>query len=229
MRALTNRVMTPGTSLAIMLFALSMPVCGCKSIHPTEKPRKGSEAITNASVEIAPEIKRECQAEAQRVLGPHAKVLRCGELNSPGVPEVVAVIPASFPVSYEKRIAIRKLVILRRVSQRWNIVLTAERQIRNESGYVGLEYIDDYYTFYGYWLELSDETLNGAKAFFLDFVNIDNPDGSSEQTSTEIAWNVAAGRYQEWAYDQDPPGFHLEIKNPPHWKPGVKLPPANPR
>ena len=157
-------------------------------------------------------------------MGPHSEVLKCGALNTPGTQEVVAILPASFPPRKGIGIAIRKMLILRKERSGWRTALTAAREIRNEAGYVGIDYIDDYFHYFGYWLTITDTRSDGAKAMDIDLVDIENADGTSEASSTEIAWNPVAGRYQEWAYDQNPAGFRSEISNPPHWKPGVKLP-----
>ena len=178
---------------------------------------------------ISEEQKRDCLITARKALGTQAKVLRCGELNTPGVSEVVAVIPAKYPHAQDTYLTIWKMVILRHENSGWKTVLTASREIKNEAGYVGLDYIDDYFHYMGYQLSLSDELPDHTKALVVDLVDIERPDGGSDQTSVEVAWNPAVGRYQEWAYFQDPQGFRPEIKDPPHWKPGVKLPPTPPQ
>ncbi len=125
--------------------------------------------------------------------------------------------------------AVGKMVILRQELSGWRTALTAAREIQNQAGYVGLEYVDDYFHFMGYQLSLSDTRSDEKKALVIDLTYIERTDGGSDQTSVEIAWNPAAGRYQEWAYFQDPQGFRPEIKNPQHWKPGDKLLPTPPR
>jgi hypothetical protein len=152
-------------------------------------------------------------------------VLRCGEINVPGVQEVVAVLPAKYPQSPDKYSAIWKMVILRHEPSGWRAELTASRKIQNEAGYIGLDYIDDSFRFMGYQLSFLDESPDKKRGFGADLVLIEKEDGGSEATSTGIAWNPAVGRYQEW----NPDGFRAEIKNPPHWKPGVKLPSAPPQ
>lgn len=169
-------------------------------------------------------LQQECLGVAKKALGNQAEAVKCGELNTPGVPEVVAVLPARFPHNGDSEMTIRKMVILRKESSGWRTVLTASRQVQNEAGYVGLEYIDDYFKFMGYQLRLSDVRSDGKKAFDVNLIYIERANGGSDETSTEIAWNPVVGRYQEWRYDQDPASFRSEIKNPPHWKPGVKLP-----
>jgi len=163
---------------------------------------------------------------AKKALGTEVKVVRCGALNTPAVQEVVAVLQANFPPHPGNGVAIRKMEILRKEKSGWRISLTATKEVKNEAGYVGLNYIDDYSHYFGYWLTLSDTRSDGTKAMLIDLLDIEKADGSSEASSTEFAWNPEVGRYQEWAYDQDPEGFRPEIKNPPHWKPGVKLPAA---
>jgi len=137
---------------------------------------------------------------------------------------VVAVLPAKYPHYSGAGMTIWKMVILRHESSGWLTALTASREIQNEAGYVGVEYIDDDFKFMGCQLSLSDKRSDDKKAFVIDLVYIERADGGSDQTSVEIAWNPSVGRYQEWEYGQDPEGFRPEIKNPPHWKPGVKLP-----
>jgi hypothetical protein len=117
------------------------------------------------------------------------------------------------------------MVILRREPSGWRTELTASREIQNETGYIGLDYIDDSFRFMGYQLSLLDGSPDKKRGFGADLVLIEREDGGSEATSTGIAWNPVAGRYQEW----NPDGFRTEIKNPPHWRPGVKLPSAPPR
>ena len=151
-------------------------------------------------------------------------LLKCGELNTPGVQEVVAILPAKYPHNQGKDVPIWKLVILRHEPSGWQTALTAARQIQNEAGYIGIDYIDDYFQFMGYQLGFREEDTGQQKTFGIMLTGIERTDGGSDQTSTEIAWNPAVGRYQELEYGQDPEGFQREIKNPPHWRPGVKLP-----
>ncbi|HEY2858969.1 MAG TPA: hypothetical protein VGJ21_11175 [Terracidiphilus sp.] len=172
---------------------------------------------------MSPEIQAGCVQAARRALGPHAVVVKCGDLNTPGVLEVVGVIPAKFPASHSG-IAIRGMAILRREPSGWRTELTAVREIKNEAGYIGIDYIDDSSPFFGYWLVLSDTRSDGKKSCDLDLLDIEERDGSSEAASTEIAWNPAAFRYQEFTTNRDPEGFRAEIKSPAHRKPGMKLP-----
>jgi hypothetical protein len=207
-------------------------ITGCKkpsepiaSRDPVNATSAASESIPSfpAPTQIQ---QQDCLSAAKKALSSQAKVLRCGAFNSPGVQEVVAVLPANFPTKNGDGVAIRKMVILRKEPSGWRLALTAAREVRNEAGYVGLNYIDDYSHYFGYWLTLSDTRPDGTKAMLIDLLDIEKADGTSEASSTEFAWNPKVGRYQEWAYDQDPQGFRREIKNPPHWKPGVELPAA---
>lgn len=157
-------------------------------------------------------------------LGPQSKVLKCGALNNADVQEVMAIVPAGLPPRSGGEVAILKPAILQRQGSDWRPILQISRNIQNTSGYVGIDYIDDYSPFYGYWLRMSDTRSDGKKAFDIDVTWIDYADGTTESSGTEIAWNPAVGRYQEFEINRDPEGFHAEIKNPPHWKPGVKLP-----
>jgi hypothetical protein len=169
-------------------------------------------------------MQQDCLVAARAALGLHAQVLKCGELNTPDIQEVVAVLPATYPHSRGPDVPIWKLVILRHEPSGWQTALTAARQIQNQEGYIGIEYIDDYFRFMGYQLGFRDEDQGQERTFGIVLTYIERTDGGSDQTSTEIAWNPAVGRYQELEYGQDPEGFQMEIKNPPRWKPGVKLP-----
>jgi hypothetical protein len=121
------------------------------------------------------------------------------------------------------------MAILRKEPSGWRTSLMAAREVQNEAGYIGLDYVDDDFHYFGYWLTISDEHLGNAKEMLIDLLDIENADGSSEAASTEFAWNPVVGRYQEWAYYQNPEGFKAEIKNPPHFKGGVMIPPAPPQ
>jgi hypothetical protein len=159
-------------------------------------------------------------------LGIHAQVLRCGELNTPGIQEVVAVLPAKYPSSSGSSLKIWKLVVLRHEPSGWRTALTASREIQNEAGYIGLEYIDDGFDFMGYQLNLSDEDTHGKKTFDIYLIYIERPDGGSDQIGIDIAWNPAVGRYQEVPLGEDSDSFKPEIKNPPHFRGGVMIPAA---
>jgi hypothetical protein len=167
-----------------------------------------------------------CLEAARKALGARAVVLKCDVLDTPGIREVIAVLPAKLPHNEVTGMAILKMVILRHELKRWRPALMVARQIRNRVGYIGIEYIDDYSPFYGYWLRFSDTRSDGKKAFDIDLTWIDSANGTTESASTEIAWNPLIGRYQEFTVNQDPEGFQPEVKNPPHWRLGVKLPGA---
>lgn len=216
---------SPALAVAILCF---LTLVGCKKDSPRQvsSPLPVSSSTTPV-VSATEQQQRDCLVAARKALGIKAQVVRCGTLNTPGVLEVVAVLPAKYPTSRDSSLAIWKMVILRHEPSGWRTALTASRQIQNEAGYVGLEYIDDYFHFMGYQLSLWDKRPD-KKAFGMDLVYIERADGGSDADGTDIAWNPAVGRYQECAYDQDPEGFRPEIKNPPHWKPGVKLPSTPP-
>jgi hypothetical protein len=204
---------------------VNLSACSNSSIQKSSQPAfastKTEENALHSSVN-SEQQDEECRGAARKALGSSVIVVKCGELNSPGVLEVLAALKADFS-SRPTSIAIRKMVILRKNPSGWHTSLTVGREIRNEAGYVGIDYIDDYYHFHGYWLTLSEKPLGPKAGLSFSLLNTDSADGSSEQVSTEIAWNPNVGRYQEWTYFKDPAGFASEIKHPQHWKPGVKL------
>lgn len=218
-----------GMLAAACLFMLS--VAGCKKNSPQQTPPRGT--VTSSSNPVSSALnqqQKECLAEAQKALGMKAQVVRCGELNTPGIQEVVAVIPAEYPPSSDTSLKIWKLVILRHEPTGWRTVLTASREIQNEAGYVGLEFIDDDFKFMGYQLRLRDERPDESTVFAVNLIYIESADGGSDQVGIEIAWNPAVGRYQEVPLEGDgSENFKPEIKNPPHFKGGVMIPSKPPQ
>jgi hypothetical protein len=152
---------------------------------------------------------------ARQVLGPSAKVLKCGELNQAGVLESVAAITVTPKSHAVHGVFARDLVILRRDAGDWKIALRASRLIRNDAGYVGLEYIDDCSPFWGDALNFSDTRPDGKKAFTLS-IQWRAFENDTDPWPTDIAWDDAVGRYREVTGD----GFQPEVKNPPHECPG---------
>jgi hypothetical protein len=157
----------------------------------------------------------ECLKAARQVLGPSAKVLKCGELNQPGVLESIAAITVAPKSHAVREIFARDLVILRRSAGEWKTALRASRLIQNGAGYVGLEYIDDCSPFWGDALDFSDTRPNGKKAFTLS-IQWRAFENDTDPWPTDIAWDDAVGRYREITGDE----FQTEVKNPPHLCPG---------
>ena len=159
---------------------------------------------------------RECLKVARQVLGPSAKVLKCGELNQPGVLESIAEIPV-MPKSHSAQGAFTKnLVILRRNAREWRIALRASRLIRNDAGYVGLEYIDDCSPFWANQVEFGSSRPDGQKGLVIGIQGRAFEE-DTDPWPTEIAWDNSAGRYREITGDG---AFQPEVKNPPHKCPG---------
>ncbi len=109
---------------------------------------------------------------------------------------------------------IEKLSILRHDGGNWVRVFEANREMRNPDGYVGLDYIDDGWKFEGYEVSLSDKGSDNTKRFTLYFTLL----GSDPGWPTEIGWNKATGRYQEFGVDATAEHhlFKSELKQPPH-------------
>jgi hypothetical protein len=211
------------------LFLLSL--AGCKKDSQQQTPSHSTVTSSPNSVSTTlNQQQKECLAEARKALGINAQVLRCSELNTPGIQEVVAVIPAKYPPSSDTSLKIWKLVILRHEPKGWRTALTASRQIQNDAGYIGLEFIDDDFKFMGYQLRLSDERSDDHTVFAVNLIYIESADGGSDQIGTEIAWNPAVGRYQEVPLEgEGSEEFKPEIKNPPHCRGGVMIPSTPPQ
>ena len=85
-----------------------------------------------------------CLAAARKALGPQAEVLKCGDLTGNNVLETVAATRIKRFHTTEKGVPISKLVVLRSDKPDWDVELTvADRVMRNQVGYVAMDYIDD--------------------------------------------------------------------------------------
>jgi hypothetical protein len=158
-----------------------------------------------------------CKEAAIEALGPTATVLRCGHLTRVDSLEVIAVIQLRQFREARNAVAVSKLVILRKNTSQWETLLTADRQnwIRNNAGYIGVEFIDDSADFVGYRISFSDEGSGDISKFTIWF-NYLSPKGQNEGIETGITWNPSVGRFQEFPENQEPEGFQPEIKNPKH-------------
>jgi hypothetical protein len=199
--------------LAVIIVCLSFCLgCSKKAIQQTAS--SGSATSNDAQ-------KRICQEgldAGKKVLGEHAEIVKCGALNNPQVQEVVAALPIEHTQSTRATgLSVVQLVILRHEASGWRAVLTASKQIQNDAGFVGIDYIDDSAHFLGYRVLFPDQRDDGKKAFTLSFSYL-GKDGNTEGIPLEISWDDAVGRYREFNLNSDPPGFKPEIQNPPHLK-----------
>jgi len=86
-------------------------------------------------------------------------------------------------------------------------------------GYIGIDYIDDSQQYPGFRALFSDRRSDGKAAFDLELSYL-NPDGTTEGIATEISWNSATKRFQEFSVNRIPEGFQTELRNPPHMHSG---------
>jgi hypothetical protein len=114
-------------------------------------------------------------------------------------------------------LAVSQLAILRHEPSGWRVVLTASKEVQNEAGYVGIDYIDDSSPNFGYRVLFPDQRDDGKKVFSISLSYM-RKDGNTDGIPLEISWDSAVGRYREFGVNSDPPGFKPEIKNPPHLK-----------
>jgi len=153
-----------------------------------------------------------CMATAKRAFGPAAKVLRVGDLSGDGRVECLAVDP--YPRQLGLDILVKRGGIFREESGRWRNVLSIDSTVRNERGYIGIDFIDGSYT-RGFQIRLSDERTDGSKAFTLLLSFLD-PHMRPEGLPIEVSWNAKVHRFQEYAPNElDPPGFKPEVAHPP--------------
>lgn len=162
---------------------------------------------------------QECIEAAIKALGEHAELLKCGALNDPKVLESVAVLPAGKASEHRTGVDILQLVILRREMSGWKVALSVSKQIKNDAGFIGIDYIDDSAPFYGYHLVLTDQRDDGEKAFVLNVSYLlKDQKIDVEALPIQIAWDKSVGRYREFGMNSDPEGFKPELKDPPHLK-----------
>ena len=153
-----------------------------------------------------------CIATAKRAFGPAVKVLRVGDLSGDGGVECLTVVP--YPHQHGRDILVKRGAIFREESGRWRNVLSIDSTVRNERGYIGIDFIDGSYT-RGFAIRLSDERTDGSKVFTLLLTYLD-PRMQPEGLPIEVSWNAKVHRFQEYAPNElDPPGFKPEVAHPP--------------
>jgi hypothetical protein len=183
----------------------------------------GPKAASTSRSEIAAATQaesRECLDAAHKILGPHGEVVRCGHLVGDASLEALAVVRLK---NSDKRkqnadsgLKVSRLAILRKGTSKWSVELDASDHIRNPAGYIGIDFIDDSAGFFGLEASIWDQRPDDTPGLTIYLYDID-PNGDSVGSGVAISWNPAVGRFQEFAAHQEPEGFRMEIKDPPHW------------
>jgi hypothetical protein len=156
----------------------------------------------------------------KEVLGPDAEIVKYGRLNGTNTVEAVGIVKIKGLALNGEGIPVSQLAILR-LDPRWRLVLRAsEDWIKNDAGYVGIDFIDDSFRISGYRAKLSNQTTDGEAGFMLDLSFLLPGGESDEGTPIRIAWNAAVGKYQEVVSNDGPVEFKPEIRQPPHRRPG---------
>jgi hypothetical protein len=170
----------------------------------------------NGQVQSSSDSAQSCLKAAKELLGPTASVLKCGHLAESNALEVVAGAKLAQFKETRDSVLVSKLAVLRLNGSAWNAELTADKNwMRNNIGYVGLEFVDDSFQIYGYRVSFSDHRSDDVTDFTI-WLQYLNGDGTAEGISTEISWNPSVGRFQEFAYGEDPESFRPEVINPRH-------------
>jgi hypothetical protein len=141
-------------------------------------------------------------------------VLKCGHFAEGNALEVVAGVKLAQLNEMRDRVSVSKLGVLRLNGTMWQVEFIAdENRMRNNIGYVGLEFIDDSFPIYGYRVSISNHRSDGVTDFtiWLDYLS---KDGITKGSPTEISWNSSLRRFQEFAYGQELEGFRTEVINP---------------
>lgn len=157
----------------------------------------------------------ECIKAATATLGPTAEVVKYGRFADAKNLDAVAVIRVRPIRRNRNRLLVSDLVILRSVGRAWKPVLRASKTVTNDAGYIGIDYIDDAFRFYGYEVEFADKRADGKQGFALILTYLTSR-LDRDGIPIEIGWNAGVGRYQEFSVNEEPDGFKLELKNPPH-------------
>jgi len=103
---------------------------------------------------------------------------------------------------------------MRRQGSGWTRSISVSREIENQAGFVGIDYIDDSSLFWAYSVQFHDHRADGKKAFVISLAYMAD-ERDNEELPVDISWNEATGRYQEFTMNEDPAGFKSELRNPP--------------
>jgi hypothetical protein len=160
-------------------------------------------------------ISEDCFDAARKILGAEAQVAKYGNLLKKKSIEVVAYTKLNTSKTGSKGISASRLVVLQKTNTHWDIILDASKQIKNQSGFIGIEYIDDSQDYPGYLVSFFDKRSDGVSGFSIQLSYL-RRDGEVEGIPIEISWNPAVDRFQEFVINEAPEGFRNEIKNPPH-------------
>lgn len=157
---------------------------------------------------------QDCLRYARTLLGDQTEILQMGDLNHRKKMEALIIkrIPKKKTGS-GKGIYISEARILEKQDTQWKVILTIGEDIKNDEGYVGIDFLDDSFRYYGYELTLDEERGDGVPSFTIYLEYLDEyfkPYG----LALEINWNPKVGRYQEYDYGQR--SFRSELKNPEH-------------
>lgn len=154
-----------------------------------------------------------CASAAKRLLGPNAELVKYGQFAGANGMDGIAVV--KIRRTNDDRLLVTDLAILHWAGGGWKAVLRASKSITNDAGYIGIDYIDDEFRFYGYEAQFAGRRSDGKPGFALMLSYLTrtlNRDG----IPIEIAWNPTTGRFQELSINEEPEGFKAELKNPPH-------------
>jgi hypothetical protein len=162
-------------------------------------------------------ISAQCRTGVVKLLGPDAEVVKCGRLTGTDTVQAIGLLKIKqLPVTGDGW-PVSRLVVAQFRNDRWQSILTASKDwIRNDAGYIGLDYIDDSYQVFGYRAALS-ESKAGPAALLLSLSFL-RPNGESEGIPIQIAWNRDVQRYQEVVNNDGPFVFQAENSKPPHRK-----------
>jgi hypothetical protein len=159
---------------------------------------------------------RICLNAAKKALGSDAEVLKCGHLTGTQVLETVAAVPLKPFQKTSDGVPVSRFSVLRRETSEWVSELTADdHPLRNPSGYLSVDFIDDSDKYGRYRVSFYDEGSHKVPGFTIAVFYL-SPDGHNEGVPVEIRWNPSVRRFQEYTENQDPGGFQPENKNPKH-------------
>jgi hypothetical protein len=179
--------------------------------------RVRQQTAPDASTESKPQpSKAEALESAHQLLGNYAEIVRYGELNRPGLTEAIAVVKIGAG-SGSSALHITDLAILQFRDGDWKVALSTDKYgAKNNSGYVGVEFLNDAITKASFRLKILEGGTARSRLRLMLTSTAKYGRADKGAVPVVIAWNAKVGRYE--ALDDHGVKFMPEVANPPNLK-----------
>lgn len=185
--------------------------------HPA-KPSQAARQASHPAPAPAPHpdngVQSECSRTAAAALGQGAEVLRCGPFSRPGVVEVLAIQRKHRSHAKEEDIFASRIVILRKQPFGWILALDVAQKVKNEAGYIAIDYADGDAALWGYRVKLHETLPDDSHKHFTLEVGAMHDEKDAFDPGTEIAFDPQAGRYRAYNDDSGAGAFQSENMSP---------------